>query len=225
MNGVDLLVEGLWAGVLLLWVIFIVQPVTRWSYRVMTGRGMTHIKAVYYNRKIIHILAGGLAALLVPFLFSTPLYPIIIVIILALATYLPRRQGKLMYWFQTEDNMYEVHFIIMWGIVVVSSWFIFNGNWWYGVLPAVFMAFGDGVTGIVRNMMYNRRTKAWIGNLAMALVTIPIGYLVLGWIGGLAGLLASIVEHFELKPIIDDNITVPLVSFLVILLGGALPIG
>jgi phytol kinase len=216
----NLIMEGVWAAIILGWVIFVVHPLTRFTYSYWRRRGMLHIKAVYYNRKIIHILAGGLAALLVPFLFTDPIYPIIIVILLAIATYLPHRNGKLMYWFQTEDNMYEVHFVIMWGIVVIGSWYVFRGNWWYGVLPAVFMAFGDGVTGIVRNKFYNRRTKAWIGNLAMALVIVPIGYLILGWVGGLAGAVASIVEHYELKSIIDDNITVPLVSFLIILLCG-----
>ncbi len=215
----DLLMEGVYAAILLLWVIFIVQPVTRWTYRVMRGRGVSHIKAVYYNRKIIHILAGGLVALLVPYLFETPVFIVVIVAILALATYIPHRRGELMYWFQTRDNMYEVHFILMWGLVIVSAWFVFNGNWWYGVVPIAFMAFGDGVTGIVRNVVYNRRTKAWIGNIAMAVVTIPIGYIVLGLPGGVAGFIASIIEHYELKPIIDDNITVPLVSFLIILFG------
>lgn len=214
----DLVMEGIWAGIILLWVIFVVQPLTRWTYNVMRNKGITHIKAVYYNRKIIHILAGGLAVFLVPFLFTTPLYPVILAAILAIATYLPHKQKKLMYWFQTEDNMYEVHFCIMWGIVVTLGWLIFK-NWWYGVIPVAFMAFGDGVTGIVRNMLYNKRTKSWIGNLAMAAVTIPLGYIALGNIGAVAGLLASIVEHFEVTNLIDDNITVPLTSFLTILLG------
>ena len=184
----------------------------------MRKRGMTHIKAVYYNRKIIHILAGGVAAFLVPYLFTTPLYPGVLATVLAIATYLPHKKNKLMDWFQTEDNMYEVHFCITWGLVISLGWLIFK-NWWYGVIPVSFMAFGDGVTGIIRNMMYNKRTKSWIGNLAMAAVTIPLGYIALGNVGALAGLLASIVEHFEVTNIIDDNITVPLTSFLTILVG------
>ncbi len=214
----DLVIEGIWAGIILLWVVFVVQKLTLWTYNWMIKRGITHIKAVYYNRKIIHILAGGLAVFLVPFLFTTPLYPIILAAILAIATYLPHRKNKLMYWFQTEDNMYEVHFCIMWGVVVTLGWLIFH-NWWYGVIPVAFMALGDGVTGIVRNILYNKRTKSWIGNIAMAAVTIPLGYIALGHIGALAGLLASIVEHFEIMNLIDDNITVPLTSFLTILLG------
>ncbi|ADI31375.1 dolichol kinase [Staphylothermus hellenicus] len=214
----DLLYESIWATLLFIWVMIVVYPITKNLYKYMRRKGLSHIKAVYYNRKIIHILAGGLVALSVPYLFETPLLPAILAAVLAIATYMPHRRNKLMDWFQTEDNMYEVHFCIMWGVVITFAWLIFH-NWWYGVIPIVFMAFGDGVTGIVRNMLYNRRTKAWIGNLAMALVTIPIGYLVLGPLGGVAGLLASIIEHFEIKPLIDDNITVPLASFLVLLIG------
>lgn len=183
---------------------------------------MSHVKIVYYNRKIIHIPAGGLVALIVPFVFKTPYMVLILVIILAILTYIPHKTGKLMYWFQTPDNMYEVHFIISWGIVMILSWIFFDGNWWYGVVSVSFMAFGDGITGIVSNTRYNQRTKAWIGNIAMAFVTIPIGYLVFGFIGRLAGLIASIVEHYEVKPVIDDNITVPLTSFLIILFGNSI---
>ncbi|MEM4833765.1 MAG: dolichol kinase, partial [Thermosphaera sp.] len=68
-----------------------------------------------------------------------------------------------------------------------------------------------------RNALYNRRNKSWFGNLAMAVVTVPVGQIVLGLPGALAGLIASIVEHFEIHSKIDDNITVPLVSFLIIL--------
>ncbi len=213
-----LLYEALWATILFIWVMVVVYPITKNLYKYMRNKGLSHVKAVYYNRKVIHILAGGLVALTVPYFFQTPLLPGILAVILAVATYLPHRSGKLMYWFQVEDNMYEVNFCIMWGIVISFSWLIFH-NWWYGVIPIVFMAFGDGITGIVRNMLYNRRTKAWIGNLAMALLTIPVGYITLGYIGGLAGLLASIIEHFEIKPLIDDNITVPLISFLTLLIG------
>ncbi|MCC5990519.1 MAG: dolichol kinase, partial [Thermosphaera sp.] len=61
------------------------------------------------------------------------------------------------------------------------------------------------------------RNKSWFGNLAMAIVTVPVGQIILGLPGAFAGLVASIVEHFEIHSKIDDNITVPLVSFLIIL--------
>jgi dolichol kinase len=75
------------------------------------------------------------------------------------------------------------------------------------------MAWGDGVTGVVRNLMYKKRTKAWEGSVAMLLVCIPVGAL-MGLAGMLAGVLATLVERVEG---IDDNISVPLVSLVVLI--------
>ncbi|WFO76261.1 dolichol kinase [Desulfurococcaceae archaeon MEX13E-LK6-19] len=192
----------------------IVGPVAKRFYHYLVDKKKMPVnKAVYYNRKLIHIAAGGFVALLVPFLFKTPILPFILAMILALLTYLPHKKGELMYWFQVPDNMYEVHFCVMWGIIITLSWIIF-GNYWYGVIPVSFMAFGDAATGIVRNALYGHRTKSWYGNLAMLGVTLPIGALV-GIPGIIAALIASFIEHFEFKGI-DDNITVPLTGFLTI---------
>jgi dolichol kinase len=78
------------------------------------------------------------------------------------------------------------------------------------------MSVGDAVTGVVRNLLYKKRTKSWWGNLAMASFSIPTGA-VLGAAGIMAGAAASFIEHFEANPI-DDNITVPLSSFIILLL-------
>ncbi len=212
--------EVLWTIILFIWVIIVVHPITRAFYNYAIKRGMKENKVVYYNRKIIHVLAGGLVALLVPYLFKTPILPFALAMVMAILTYIPHKKNQLMYWFQTEDNMYEVHFCIMWGVVIALSWLLFGQNqqaFWYGVIPVAFMAFGDAITGVVRNMMYGYRTKSWYGNLAMLAVTIPIGALI-GIAGIIAAIVASIVEHFEVLGKIDDNITVPLSSFLVIFL-------
>jgi len=160
---------------LLIWVIIVVYPLTLTTYKLMVKRGTPHIKAVYYNRKIIHILAGGVVSVLIPLLGYETLYTTVpMVILLAILVYLPHKKGKLLYWFQDPDNVNEVHFIIMWGLVMSLSWLIFK-SWIYGVIPVAFMSFGDGVTGIVRNLLYSGRNKSWYGNLAMFTVTAPIG--------------------------------------------------
>ena len=64
-------VEAAAAFMLFLWVLFVSHVLTRWTYRKMVSRDMPHHVAVYYNRKIIHILAGGVVAVLVPFIFKT----------------------------------------------------------------------------------------------------------------------------------------------------------
>lgn len=197
---------------LFLWVIFVAEILTRKLYTWMIKRNIKHNVAVYYNRKVIHILTGGFVASLVPYIFETPMFPLTMACLLAVFLYIPHRKGKLMHWFQVEENAYEVSFCIMWGAIIALGWLVSGGNFWFGVLPVLFMSIGDAITGIVRNTLYKKRTKSWWGNLAMAAFSIPVGAAVLGLAGAVAGAVASVIEHFESNPI-DDNITVPLSSF------------
>ncbi|MEM2430823.1 MAG: dolichol kinase [Candidatus Bathyarchaeia archaeon] len=201
---------------LLSWVIFVVMVLTKRLYGLMRKRGLEHNVAIYYNRKIIHILAGGLCALIVPVAFNSFILPLIISILLAFFLSFYHRKRRLMYWFQTEDNMYEVSFCIMWGLIISLGWILSGGDFRIGILPIIFMSIGDAITGIVRNMLYKRRTKSWWGNLAMALFSMMIGA-IMGLAGILAGAAASIIEHFEFKPI-DDNVLIPATSFIILLL-------
>ncbi len=198
------------------WVIFVAVVLTRKFYGWMRKRGVEHFVAVYYNRKIIHTLAGGVCAVIVPFVFKTAILPFIMAMLLAIFIYIPHRIGKIMYWFQTQENMYEVSFCIMWGVIISLGWWLSEGNFWFGILPVLFMSVGDAVTGVVRNYIYKKRTKSWWGNLAMAAFSITVGT-TLGQAGMIAGGVASFIEHYEYKPI-DDNITVPLVSFVILML-------
>jgi dolichol kinase len=209
-------INELVASVLLfVWVMLVATILTRKLYFWMKSRGFEHNVAVYYNRKVIHMFAGGVCAIAVPFVFSTAFFPLVMAAFLAIFTYIPHKTGKLMYWFQTEDNMYEVTFAIMWGIIITLGWLV-SGDWFIGVLPVLFMSVGDALTGMVRNYLYGKRTKSWWGNLAMAIFAIVVGTS-LGIAGVIAGIVASVVEHFEFYPI-DDNITVPVVSFGILVL-------
>ncbi len=201
------------------WVLFVSHYLCKRVYNALLNRGYEHHVAVYYNRKIIHILAGGLVSVLVPLLFKSFILIAVLVAVLAIGNYLPHRSGKIWYWYQVKENMYEVHFIIMWGLMMGLGFLL--GNLAIGVLPILFMSVGDGITGIVRNMIYQRRTKSWWGNLAMALFCIPTGFLLLGVSGAVAGAAASIIEKLEFRWV-DDNITVPLVSFITLI---SLPMG
>lgn len=208
--------EVLITGLLFSWVIFVATVLTKTLYGIMKKKGVDHYVAIYYNRKVIHMLAGGVCALAVPFVFRTAILPLIMAMLLAIFIYTPHRLGKIMYWFQTKENAYEVSFCIMWGIIISLGWWLSGGNYWFGVLPVLFMSFGDAVTGIIRNYVYRRRTKSWWGNLAMAALSMSLGT-ILGIAGVIAGGVASFVEHFEFYPI-DDNVTVPSVSFLILML-------
>ncbi|MEM2053913.1 MAG: dolichol kinase, partial [Nitrososphaerota archaeon] len=56
--------------VLVGWVLFVSLFLTKKTYEAFIAWGYTHNVAVYYNRKIMHMLTGGLVAILVPFLYK-----------------------------------------------------------------------------------------------------------------------------------------------------------
>jgi phytol kinase len=188
---------------------------TRPLYHAMRGRGLPHNVAVYYNRKVIHAAAGGAVALLVPYVFREPLVPLLMALALGGFLAYMRRSGRLMYWFQVPENAYEVNFTIAWGASVALLWLILQDPR-LAVLPALFIAFGDAVTGVVRNALFARRTKHWAGNIAMLAVAAPLGLAYGGLLGAAAGVVASLVERFEFPPV-DDNVLIALASTLVLL--------
>ncbi len=215
----NLLVEVLIAIPLFLYVLGVLA-LTKYIYIALKRRGLSDGVVVYYNRKIIHVMAGGVIALMVPYLFTSPLVPTVFALILAAVTYVPHRTGKLLYWFQVRDNMYEVNFCFAWGLALIVLWVLF-GNPIYAVIPLAFMSFGDAATGVIRNAVYKRRTKSWLGNLGMFMVTLPIGVYYAGYVGLIAALIASLVEHYEIPPILDDNVLIT-ISTLAILVASKL---
>uniref|UniRef100_A0A832EWS1 Dolichol kinase n=1 Tax=Ignisphaera aggregans TaxID=334771 RepID=A0A832EWS1_9CREN len=204
----ELIYDILKAIPLFIYIVFLVRFVTKHLYNFMISKGLKHNVAVYFNRKIIHMMSGGIVALLVPLLFIEPFVPMFFAYLLAIAIYLPHRSRRITSWFQTEDNIYEVNFCVAWGTSIFVLW-ILTGDPWIAILPALAISFGDAVTGLVRNIVFGYRTKHWVGNIAMAIVMMPIGYVFSGLIGSLAMGIASIVERIEINPV-DDNIFITL---------------
>lgn len=213
---VDLHREILIALVLFVYVLGVVY-VTKKLYGYMLKRGLKNNVAIYYNRKIIHILAGGVVAFLVPYLFTSPLIPLLFALIIAVILYIPHSRRRELSWFQTGENAYEVNFCVAWGLSLFGLWLILKDPF-YAIIPPLFMSLGDAITGIVRNAVYGRRTKSWIGNLAMLVVTVVIGHYYADIHGVIAAVLATIVEHFEIPPLLDDNVLVATTSTISLLL-------
>jgi hypothetical protein len=196
-----------------LWAFFVINYLSRWIYNLAIKKGYPQQSATYFGRKIIHIFAAGLITLLIPFFVKEPFLPFLSALFMAFYTWWPHRKDKLYQWFQVKENLREVNFSIMWGLSILIGWF-FDKTFWLGTIPALFMAFGDGVTGIVRNLKYKRETKAWEGSLAMLICCSIIGFK-MGTAGIVAAFVATLVERIE---VIDHNLLIPIVSFLILIL-------
>jgi len=216
--------EQLYYSVIMGIYVVIILFSTKIPYRMMVDRGVEDIRAVYYNRKIVHMFAGGVGSLCVPFLFTDYWYPMVCGIILTIFTFIAHISGRRMYWFQTEQNQNDVKFSLMWWASITVIWALV-GDPWLAIIPSLFMAFGDGVTGVVRNLVVRKRSKSPIGNVFMFIVSAPLGWYVGGlgdpslpvW-GLIAAAVATFVERYEFGPI-DDNILITVFSTLVLMLG------
>jgi len=212
--------EFIWIFILTIYTVSITF-LTKKTYDLMISRRIKKNDAIYYNRKLVHILAGGVVTLIVPIVFSSSFHPLFCGLAITIITYLShkRRRGKILYWFQTEDNINDVSFCFMWGVTIFVLWEI-TGNPWIAIIPSVFVSFGDGITGFARNALFKKRTKHPIGNIFMAAVCIPLGYFLAGLggiaIGGIiAAIVASLMERYEFG-LIDDNILITVSSSIVL---------
>jgi len=198
--------------ILLVWMGFVLLFASRWLYNYVVNRGWEPKRGTYLGRKFVHIFGAGLVAVLLPFEFHEPYFPFGFAMLLAILTYTLHRTNRVMYWFQDPANYSETYFALTWGAAVMLTWLV-DKSFLLAVVPTLFMAWGDGVTGVVRNVIYKKRTKAWEGSLAMLLVCIPVGAL-MGMAGVVAGVASTLVERWGK---VDDNISIPLVSLGVLL--------
>lgn len=192
-------------GLLLLWNLAVIHYISKFIYQFFERR--KDVPAEYVGRKAVHILGGGLTALLVP-LYYEGYYWIVALMAFLLAGYvLFRRKWRMMYWFQVEENSYEVHFAIAYGLMILIG--LYFRDIWIGLIPVLFMSFGDAVTGLVRAFTQKRHIKSWDGTLAMFIVCSAIALWKLGVYGIAVAALVSMVERI---PGIDDNVTIPFVT-------------
>lgn len=185
--------EVIGAALLLVYNVFIILYVSRKMHE-RFGK--------YIARKTIHLLSAGVSVLLMPFLFHDLLFPLLLAEF-AVALTLIGHIWKTFPWFQESQNYADVYFTFACAALLAVFW---NNNVWIGVLSVLFMAWGDGLTGIVRNFVYKKRTKGLWGNVAMFIVCACLGYVTLGYVGLIGGAFSAIVEKFEW---VDDNISVP----------------
>lgn len=168
----------------------------------------------YLARKSIHILSAGVSVLLAPFLFSDLLVPAVFGSLMVAFT-LVGHFRKPYSWFQVKKNYADVYFTAACTLLLTFFW---NYNVWIGVLSALFLAWGDGMTGVVRNVVYGKRNKGIWGNIAMFVICVALAYFMNGRVGYVAfvgAAFASIIERFER---VDDNISIPFGSAIIMTL-------
>jgi phytol kinase len=198
---------------LLLWNLVVIHYLAKWAYNI--AQKYNDVPAAYIGRKIVHLFGGGITALLIP-VFYEGYYLLVTISAFGLAIYLLlRRKYRLMYWFQIKENLYEVHFALAYGTILMIG--VFLGNLLIGLIPLLFMSFGDSATGLIRAVTQKRHVKSWEGSLAMFLICSIIGFLSIGIYGVIVGSIATLVEKI---PEIDDNITVPMITALLVYLQG-----
>ncbi len=172
----------------------------------------------YMARKAIHILSAGVSVLVAGLIFSDWLVPLLLGSLMVAFTVLGHFR-KPYNWFQIRRNYADIYFTVACTVLLVVFW---NYNVWIGVLSALFLAWGDGLTGVVRSFVYGKRNKGIWGNIAMFAACMTLAYFMNGRVGYVAffgAAFASIVEKLEL---IDDNISIPFGSAIVMALLPAL---
>jgi dolichol kinase len=203
-------------GLLVIWNLAVIQYISKWFYDYF--KKFKDVPADYVGRKVVHILGGGLTALLIPIFFEG-YYWIVTVAAFMLAGYVYfRRRWRIMHWFQVKENAYEVHFSLAYGIILMVG--LLLGDVWTGLIPMLFMSFGDSATGLVRAFTQKRQVKSLDGTVAMFIVCSIIGFWRLGWYGIF---LSGIVSYVERMPGIDDNITIPIVTVILVYIKNVLP--
>lgn len=174
----------------------------------------------YLSRKAGHGV-GGMGFLLSVFIFSSPWWPLIIaagfIILLGGARLIRPSAFRGVGGTSRQHALAEIHFPVAGLISMVVGW-AWLGNPWLAVVPILFMAWGDMLTGIVRNRFYGREVKGNLGSVAMLIVCLIVAYFFEPyWIGAIGAVVATLVERFTplSRGWIDDNWTIVLSSLLV----------
>jgi hypothetical protein len=175
--------------------------------------------AQYLTRKVGHV-AAGLAFLATPLLFEGPGVPLALcagfTLIMLLgknwAPHMIRGVGGT----GRGPAMAEVWYPFSCGVAVFVGWNLLH-NPWLGVLPTLFLGFGDAITGVMRTVIYKREVKGVAGSLAMLALCSMLSVLVHPhWIGLAGAITATFFERVTTATAHwDDNASLTLGSTIV----------
>lgn len=170
----------------------------------------------YLTRKVGHL--GGCAAfVLMPFLFKTFSWPLILTagftVLLLYARWFRPSMFRGVGGSGRPTAMAEINFTVP-GIILISIlWGVYNQPW-LAIVPLTFLGGGDAVTGIIRSRVYGREMKGAWGSLGMILSCLALAYFIHPyWISAVGVVVATLAERYtKTSRFIDDNLTIPLLS-------------
>jgi phytol kinase len=179
----------------------------------------------YVSRKIGHIL-GGIAFLIGVVLFTTPFWALALPALFALILFGARLVRPATFRGVGGSGRSDKAVSEVWFALVAVP--VFGVSWLWlqrpelGLAALLFMAWGDGVTGLVRARLYHKPVKGWWGSLAMLAVCLLIVLALVRplWIGVLASVAVTLVERAcgdcgQVKWV-DDNWAIALVGLAVL---------
>ncbi len=173
----------------------------------------------YISRKLGH-LGGAVGFLLCPLLFDSFWWPLILTtgftILLLYARWRRPSTFRGVGGSGRPEALAEIHFPAT-GIVLIGVlWGIF-GEPWLAIVPLAFMGLGDACTGLIRSKVYGREVKGNWGSVGMLATCLILAYFIQPyWIGAVGATAAVLAERFtKTTRYVDDNLTIPLFSALV----------
>lgn len=171
----------------------------------------------YISRKAGHG-AGGVAFVLSALLFSSPWWPLILAIgftlLLAGARFIKPGAFRGVGGESRQHAFAEVYFPAA-GVVSLGVGWAWLGDPWLGVVPILFMAWGDLFTGLIRSRVYGREVKGNYGSYGMIVVCLIIAYFFKPYfIGAVGAVVATLAERFTplSRGWADDNWTIVISS-------------
>lgn len=177
-------------------------------------------KYCWVNRKIIHFSTIP-AVLAYLYLFNEVYVWTVASLGFFLFTLIPHLRNKEMNWFQIKGNFGEVYYCLIYFIVGSALFYI---NRPLAVTALLLTAIGDGITGIIRFFLFEKREKAIslytstnpdvrkacktvVGTIAFIATSLPIAIILLGAVKGTIITLISAIA--EKQHLIDDNLAIP----------------
>ena len=174
----------------------------------------------YLSRKLGHGV-GGVAYLLCVLMFSTPWYPILLsggfTLLLGGARLVRPSTFRGVGGSSRKHALAEIYFPLAGTLSLLVGWAWLN-NPPLAVVPILYMAWGDCVTGLIRAKIYGKEVKGNWGSIGMLITCLLVGFLFTPyWIAVCGAVVATLAEKYSglSRTWVDDNWVIIVSSLLV----------